>query len=181
MASLGSKERTMTARWHVVQSEPRREFLAKMNIVDKLKLDVFFPIEEVRRSIGRRSADVVAPMFPGYLFVEFDPAVTQWRKVNELRGVMRLLCEGDRPIPVPGLEIDRLRDKANADGLIVEPEKAMAGMGEWVRIMQGAFAQFSGPLAEPLYPRDNNAYVRLHLLGREMVVRVEAEHVSASA
>lgn len=167
-------------RWHVAQCCPRGEFVAKMNIVDKLKLDAFFPTEEARRSIGRRSADIVVPLFPGYIFVEFDAGVTAWRDINKLRGVMRLLCKDDRPLAVPMGQVEQLRQRANSDGLIVEPDRIIAEMGDWAHIMLGTFAKFSGPLAEPLHTKDETAFIQLRLLGRDVVVKVPVENLAAS-
>lgn len=168
--------------WHVAQCRPRGELIAKMN-VDKLKLDAFLPTLSRRRQIGRRAADLIEPLFPGYLFVAFDPHLTQWRKIAAQRGVVRLLCHGDRPDTIPDGVIDRLRERANADGLIPDdsPETIIRyAVGKWLRLVDGPFAGHPGMVAEQ-YDGKGRVSLLLSILGSQRNIAVPLEHLAASA
>lgn len=169
-------------RWHVAQTKPRGEFVAKMNIAGKLELEVFLPTIERRRSIGRRAADLIEPLFPGYLFVAFDPSRDQWRKILAERGITRMLCHGDRPDTVPSEVIDRLRERANGDGLIVDDTPAAViryAAGQWLKLRDGPFAGHSAMVAEA-FDGKGRVSVLLSILGSRRSIAVPLEHLSAS-
>lgn len=170
-----------TLRWHVAQCRPRCEFVAKMNITE-MGLSTFLPTIERRRSVGRRAADLIEPLFPGYLFVAFDPRIAQWRKIAAQRGVLRMLCHGDRPDTIPTGVIDGLRELANQDGLIIDerPETVVEFMaGEWLRLTGGPFAGHSGLVGED-YDGGRCVSLLLSILGAQRMMRVPLEHVLAS-
>ena len=47
---------------------------------------------------------VASPLFPRYMFVAIDVAVQRWRSIQSTIGVARLVCNGDHPAEVPGVE-----------------------------------------------------------------------------
>lgn len=171
----------MTERWHVAQTKPRHEFIAKMNLKE-VGFDTFLPTLERRRSVGRRAADLIEPLFPGYLFVAFNPQVAQWRDINGVRGITRLLCHGDRPDPIPQGVIERLQEKANQDGLIIADERPDSivryAAGQWLRLTGGPFAGHSVMVAEQFDGKGRVA-ILLSLLGSSRMLKVPVEHVLA--
>jgi transcription antitermination factor NusG len=106
-------------RWHVVQTEPQQESDVAEQI-DKAKLDVFYPREPGKVRVGQRGQahrhrPVMRPMLPGYVFAGFDVGWDPWECIIDkgdgkpMRGAVRLIKIGERPVPVPEWQIDHLR------------------------------------------------------------------------
>ena len=72
--------------WFVVATKPNGERSAEMNLLQQ-GFDVFFPLIEKTRRHARRVDTVQKPLFPGYLFVQFDSSTTPWRSINGTIGL----------------------------------------------------------------------------------------------
>lgn len=93
--------------------------------------------ESVIRSGKRLTRD--APLFPGYLFVQFDPTQGGWTAINATRGITRLIL-GDirKPAPLPTTFMAGLMARCDSGGLIGAPPDLAAG--DTIRILAGPFA-----------------------------------------
>ncbi len=152
-------------RWYVVQTQPRREDLAVVNL-RRQGFRSFLPrlVKTVRHA--RRSRSVRAPLFPGYLFVPLDIERRRWRCINGSFGVASLIMSGDRPLPVPhGVVEDLCVLTAGGDEVDLG---ARLRPGSKVRILTGPFAEKLGTLLE-LDDR-GRARVLLEILGASRTV-----------
>ena len=100
--ALGQSE-----RWFAARTLSYRENCAQFN-VNRLGFRTFFP--RVQRAVrhARKIRNVLAPLFPGYLFVTLDLSRDRWRSVNGAIGVTSLIMGADRPMPVPRGVIEAL-------------------------------------------------------------------------
>ena len=131
-------------RWYAVQCLSRREATASAHLQNQ-DFQVFLPRRQKTRRHARKIDVVLAPFFPGYLFVQLDLTRHQWRSVNGTRGVGRLVMQGDAPAPAPRGVIEALRDACDENGilrLLCDELKP----GQSVRILTGAFADFVGEI-----------------------------------
>ena len=78
-------------RWYVVHTQPRGESLAITNLINQ-GLETYLPLHLRRRRHARRTEWVPAPLFPSYLFVQFDVEQTRWRAIHSTFGVRYLVC-----------------------------------------------------------------------------------------
>jgi transcriptional antiterminator RfaH len=95
----------------------------------------------VRRTVrhARKLRTVLAPLFPGYVFVILDLSRDRWRSVNGSIGVASLIMGAEQPIPVPRGVVEALivtRESFGTACLEHELE-----IGQKVRIQSGPFAQ----------------------------------------
>lgn len=74
--------------WHVVISKPSQEARAAIELA-KQDFRVFLPILETK------------PMFPRYLFAQFDRDIDNWGVIKSTRGCIDLLKNGFIPANVP--------------------------------------------------------------------------------
>ena len=58
--------------WYVVSTKPNQENRAALNL-RKQAFEVLLPMMQKKRRHARQIETVLRPLFPGYLFVEFDP------------------------------------------------------------------------------------------------------------
>ena len=130
-------------RWFVIQTLYHRENLAALHLGAQ-GFGAFLP--RLRKTVrhARRMRDVLAPVFPGYMFVILDPSRAAWRSVNGTFGVARLITAADRPLPVPTGVVEGLIASLDASGLV----RLDGGLevGQRVRVVAGPFAQILGTL-----------------------------------
>jgi transcription elongation factor/antiterminator RfaH len=154
-------------RWYAVQTQPHAEPRAVAHL-ERQALTAFCPLAVRTVRHARRVTRSRAPLFPGYLFVLLDLARDRWRSVNGTRGVIRLLAQGDTPVPVPEGVVESLRARVDGEG-VIDWTPSLA-CGQSVRICDGPFADLIGRIEH----LDGAGRVRvlIELMGR--AVSVEA-------
>ena len=94
---------------------------------------------------GKRTT-VSEPLFPNYLFVEFDPEVIHTTTINATRGVSHFVRFGSQPATVPSTVIHQLSVYQQPED-ITDPDTPFPG--DNVVITEGAFEGFQAIFAEP--------------------------------
>jgi len=163
-------------RWYVVNTQPQKEQRAYEHLL-RQEFDAYLPQWRKRRTHARRVEWIRAPLFPRYLFVGFDAAVTRWRAIQSTVGVSHLVCNGGLPLAVPYGIVENIRAHETADGLI-EVRPAFR-KGQPVIVGEGPFLDQSG-LFECMGD-DDRVTILLGLLGREVRVKVPMHFVRAAA
>jgi len=127
--------------WHAVWTRSRHEPLVCTELAST-GIDTFLPtITQVRRWSDRNKL-IAWPLFPGYCFARFDD--TQLSRVVRCTGVVAVLSNGGRPVPIPGLEIDALQ-RMVASGLPYDPCSQLVP-GSRVRVVTGPLSGVVGRL-----------------------------------
>lgn len=165
-------------RWHVVNTHPRAEGQAHDHLA-RQGFEVFLPRFMKRRRHARRVDWRAAPLFPGYVFVRFDPLAVRWRPILSTVGVRRLVCRGDEPASVPEGIVEEILARRDERGLVVMNEIASLKPGDRVQIMTGAFSDLIG-LFDAVCENARVA-VLLDLLGRKVRVKLPEGAISACA
>ena len=155
--------------WCVIQTQPNKEFIAKTNLLLQ-GFDVYLPqIKKIRRH-ARKVDEVLAPLFPRYLFVGLDLARDAWRSLNGTRGVSHVLTnQNHKPSVIRGDVITSLKSQEDAGILPVEGALALL-VGDEIRISGGAFDGHTG-IVESLSD-SLRVQVLLTFLGRQTRVFV---------
>ena len=166
----------LNPRWYVVQTQPNAEAKVVAHLA-RQSFDSYLPRYLKRRRHARRIENVMAPLFPRYLFVKVDMATQRWRAIHSTVGVSHLVCRGDEPAPVPESVIAALKAREGAEGVIQLDLPPRFVPGTQVRIVDGVFASCFA-LYERMSDRDRVA-VLLDLLGRK--VRVLVDNISVEA
>lgn len=163
----------ITNKWYVAQIKPNGFVQAVANLRRQGFL-TFMPMQKVTVRHARKLRDVLRPVFPGYLFIEFGADRADWRKINSTLGVVRLVgFEKSSPSPVPDDLISGLQARCN-DEQCLRPENDLA-VGEKVKMVAGAFAGF---IAEIERLNDNERVsVLMDLMGQNMRVELRKEQL----
>jgi transcriptional antiterminator RfaH len=128
--------------WYVVNTKPNCEVVAKHNLI-RQGYKTFLPsyFRTVRHA--RKTRDVKAPLFPTYIFVQFDSDWTPWRPINGTIGVRSILTGGDgRPCAVPDQVMAAMIERCT--GEMIEWRSSDLTVGRKVRVTTGPFANFLG-------------------------------------
>lgn len=131
-----------TARWYCVHTAYKAETMA-LEQLTRQKFVTFLPRTDRELADGHRE---VAPLFPGYLFVRFDPATDKWRCITNTFGVRRLLSvDAETPIPVPFGIVEEMIALAVVDGVIAhESVLPLLRNGQEVRVLTGIYQGWRG-------------------------------------
>ena len=86
---LQQSKQLLSPRWYVAVTEPRKEGLAVRNL-EQQSFRSLCPRFPKTRPHARRTEEIVAPLFPGYVFVNSDVDNEPWRSINGKLGVRRL-------------------------------------------------------------------------------------------
>ncbi len=154
--------------WYVVQTLVKDELRAKEHLL-RQEYDVFLPlfgkvvIQRQQRKIN------LSALFPGYLFVQFDPTITQWRAINGTRGVQRLLCLGDTPSPIHNSIIQSIQARLDKFGVMMAN-----GFEQWKHLidqkMQITDGTFKGHSGICVWADGERVKILLAILGRNVVI-----------
>jgi transcriptional antiterminator RfaH len=161
--------------WYLVQVKPNGYRLAERNLL-RQGFACFQPMARATERRGAQFRPVSRPLFPGYLFVAFDPARAPWRKINSTAGVARLLSLGNVPQEVPRGLVAELRARIDAEGHVILADNVQ--VGDRVEIQSGPFAGFLGEVAR-LAP-EARAHLLVDLMGRRARVTAQLAELRKS-
>ena len=164
-------------KWYVVQTRPRQEQRAQVNLT-RQGYRAWLPVMERSRRLAKRIETGHAPLFPQYLFVELDIGCEPWRAINGTFGVKRLLADGPHPQALPEEFVDALRKATGADG-VSTPSPPDLQPGDAVTITTGPFVECAGVVLR-LAPRER-VEVLLDVLGGRVPARLPIRAVIATA
>ena len=168
--SLGRGERWFAARVH-----PNRENSAQFNL-DRLGFRSFAP--RVTRTVrhAHKLRNVLAPLFPGYIFLILDLSRDRWRAVNSTFGVASLIMGGEQPMPVPCGVVEALVITENSGLVRLDNDLEI---GQKLRISSGPFADALCRLVH----LDGRGRVRvlLELMGTEVSAQLDRSYVAPAA
>ena len=163
-------------RWFVVRVLPHRESTAQFYLLCQ-GYRSFAP--RVWRTIrhARKLRNVLAPLFPGYIFIILDLSTHRWRAVNSTIGVASLIMGSEQPTPVPRGIVEALVAATDISGT-VRLDRDLE-IGKMVRIVSGPFAERLCRLVH----LDDRGRVRvlLEIMGAEVSTQVDRSCVAPAA
>ena len=130
-------------RWFVAQTLHHREKLAALHLGNQ-GFRSFLP--RFRKTVrhARQLRAVIAPVFPGYIFIILDIERDRWRSINGTFGVARLVSAQGRPIPVPSGIVEAMIAASDPSGVVRLGGELRPGQA--VRVVAGPFAGGFGVL-----------------------------------
>ena len=124
-------------RWFCLQTAPRGELLAVLHLLNK-GFHTFLPLHQPA------AGQVLRPLFPGWLFVQFDHAAGQWGRINGAPGVRQLYAD----TPLAQELIEHLIELYGPNGKAVYPpgvhQQAPIEVGSVVRVLDGSAVDMVG-------------------------------------
>ena len=155
-------------RWFVARTLPHYENTAHSNL-HRMGFRSFLP--RFRRTIrhANKLRNVLAPLFPGYIFVILDLSRDRWRSVNGTTGVASLIMGVEQPMPVPPGVVEALISRVGSSGAL-RLDRGLE-VGETARILSGPFAETLCRI-ERLDDR-GRVRVLLEIMGGQVVAQVD--------
>ena len=160
-----------TGRWYALYVRSRHEKVVETGLRGK-GYPAFSPFYRTKRKRVDRVAEVDVPLFPGYVFCNFESG--KRLPILTTPGIVGVVGAGNRPEPVEDHEIASIRTIA-LSGRPVQPWPFLRA-GQRIRLQ-------AGPLvgAEGIFLCVKNEYhlvVSITLLQRAVAVVIERDHVA---
>ena len=111
--------------------------------------------------------------FPGYIFVEMEMSEEAWHLVKDTPKVTGFIGN-QRPQEVTPPQIDDLRRKSIVEGAVKPKPRVSFEVGDEVRVIDGAFANFSGTVEE-VKPDKQKLKVKVSIFGRATPVELDLQ------
>lgn len=158
--------------WFLAQLKPNCGRIAERNLKQQ-GFRTFLPSEDSTKRVKGKFISAPRPLFPGYIFVAFNPVAGHWRTINSTNGITRLVSFGKEPAPVPLDIVSQLMLRYDASGKLL-PTKLLKP-GDHVRLTSGPFADFVGTI-EAIAP-ERRIWVLMEIMGGETRVAVGADQL----
>jgi len=159
--------------WYAAQLRPNGDALALVNL-QRQGFTAFRPlIWETRRS-EKGPQRLLKPMFPGYVFVQFDITLPEWPKIRSTRGISRLVGNvSGGPSRLPAGLIDALKQRCAGN----EPNSAANAfeLGDKVYVSSGPFAAFLATVER--MDAQNRVWLLIDFMGRAARFSADADQL----
>jgi transcription antitermination factor NusG len=156
--------------WFAIYVQARHEKVVASTLRTK-GFDICLPLSKTQRKWSDRRKEVEEPIFPGYVFCEFDSEVRT--PILRTAGVVQILGVGKQVTPLETIELNALKALERAQ-TPVEPWPFI-NKGQWVRVEAGPLAGLSGVVAE--CKSGLRVVVSISLLQRSVAVEVNRSQV----
>ncbi len=133
----------MALEWYALAVQPRKEQYVESQLAAQ-GYEVSCPRYRKVIRHARQTKTVLSPLFPGYLFVQIDLTVQNWRKANWIPGSIGLVKFDNRPATLNSGFIDAYVSGNREDGLVKfkDPLK----IGDRVRAVGGPLDSLTGEI-----------------------------------
>ena len=138
--------------------------------------ETFLPLNNITLRKASRFITSNQPLFPGYMFVTFDRAESNWHKINNTYGVSRLVTFNSALKPIPNTFIDNLMKRYDLAGKLLPIKKLKKG--DQVKVLQGPFANFIATVEA--YETDQRIWILMDLMGRKTKIQTPMDTLQAS-
>ena len=174
---------TPTKKWYVVTTYSGYENKVKEALLQRIKEhnkeaqfgEVLIPTETVQETRGNGKQRIrQKTSLPGYIFVEMDMSEEAWHLVKDTPKVTGFIGN-QRPQEVKPPHIDDIR-KGIVEGAVKPKPRHQFNEGDEVRVVVGAFANFSGTVQE-VKPDKQKLKVMVSIFGRPTPVELDFSHV----
>ena len=135
--------------------------------LERQAVNCLMPTIALEKIIRGKRTTVDEPLFPNYLFVEFDPEVIHTTTINATRGVSHFVRFGMQPAMVPSNVIHQL--SIHTPEGITDPDTPYAG--DDVVITEGAFEGLQAIFTEP--DGEARSMLLLNLLNKQVMQSVK--------
>jgi transcriptional antiterminator NusG len=170
-------------KWYVVTTYSTYENKVKQALQERIRQhhmedkfgEILIPSETVS-SVGKDGKSRVRSKttFPGYIFVEMEMGEHAWHVVKDTPKVTGFVGN-QKPQEVKPPHIEDLR-KGITEGAVKPKPRQQFQEGDEVRVVAGAFANFSGTVQE-IRPDKQKLKVMVSIFGRPTPVELDTSHV----
>ncbi len=143
-------------KWYVVRTfsghEKKVKSIIDLELEENIELkariaQILVPEEKIFEVKDGKKRTKIRNFFPGYILVEADLDNRVIDFISNTSSVMNFLGDGNKPNPLQQDEVNRIIGRISKDDE-VERTDAIFRTGDFVKIIDGPFSNFSGSIEE---------------------------------
>ena len=165
----------MSKEWFILQFKSNSHHLAAKNL-NRQGFETFLPLHETTSRRLSRFINTSKPLFPGYMFIKFDKAESEWHKINNTYGVSRLITFNSILKSIPTSFVDSLMKRYDLSGKLLPIQKLKKG--DQVTVLKGPFANFIATVEK--YEADQRIWILMDLMGRKTKIQTPSDNLTLS-
>ena len=165
----------MSKEWFILQYKANSHHQAIKNL-NRQGFETFLPFCDTTSRKASRFINTSQPLFPGYMFIRFDRAESNWHKINNTYGVSRLITFNSILKPIPTAFVDSLMMRYDRLGNLLPVEKLKKD--DRVKVLKGPFANFIATVET--YETDQRVWILMDVLGRKTKIQTPADTLQPS-
>jgi len=152
--------------WYLLYCK-RGQLLRAKEHLERQEVNCLSPMIALEKIVRGKRTTVSEPLFPNYLFIEFDPEAIHTTTISSTRGVSHFVRFGAMPATVPYEVIEALQ--SDAPQILLDPETPQ--VGDEVIITDGTFEGLRAIFAEP--DGETRSILLLNLLNKQVMRSVD--------
>ncbi|MDP4263346.1 MAG: UpxY family transcription antiterminator [Bacteroidota bacterium] len=157
-------------QWYALYTRPRWEKKVA-ELLEKKKVEVYCPLNKVKRQWADRKKIVMEPLFTSYVFVYVSDR--EHLDIKQTDGVISFVYWLNKPAVIRNEEIDTIKRFLNEYDH-VSVEKTQVNLNDRVRIINGPLMMWEGNVVEI---RTNTVKITLPSLGQTLVAEIRKENL----
>ena len=165
----------MTKEWFILQFKSNSYHQAAKNLA-RQGFETFLPLHYTTSRKLSRFINTSRPLFPGYMFIKFDRAESEWHKINNTYGVSCLITFNSILKSVPTSFVENLMKRYDLSGKLVPIQKLKKG--DQVTVLKGPFANFIATVEK--YEADQRIWILMDLMGRKTKIQTPSDNLTLS-
>ena len=165
----------MAQEWFILQFKSNSHHQAVKNLTQQ-GFETFLPLHDTTSRKLSRFINTSKPLFPGYMFIKFDREKSDWHKINNTYGVLRLITFNSLLKAIPTKFVDSLMKRYDLSGKLIPVKKLKKG--DQAKILKGPFANFIATVEK--YESDQRIWIFMDLMGRKTKIRTPSDALDLS-
>ena len=163
---------TATKQWYAIYTRPKSEKKVAEHL-EKKKIEVYCPLNKVKKQWADRKKIAFEPLFTSYVFVYATP--DEHTKIKQTDGVISFVYWLNQPAAIRQEEIDTIKKFLNEyDNVVLE--RSPVNLNDKVRIINGPLMMWEGNVIEV---RTNTVKITLPSLGQTLVAEIRKENMES--
>jgi transcriptional antiterminator RfaH len=165
----------MSKEWFILKFKSNSHHLAAKNLT-RQGFEIFLPLHDTTSRRLSRFVNTSKPLFPGYMFIRFDRAESEWHKINNTYSVSRLITFNSILKSIPTTFVDSLMMRYDLSGKLLPIKKLKKG--DHVTVLKGPFANFIATVEK--YEADQRIWVLMDLMGGKTKIQTQSDNLILS-
>ena len=162
--------------WYVIQTKPKKEEEAR-SYLSARGIEIFSPLMEISALRNGRMGKELKPLFPGYIFGNFD-LEQNYPLVRWGRGVKKVLSFGGYPTPLSEELVEIIRERADTQGIV--RLKHHFNANDVIRITAGPLRDLLGIFERWISDRER-VRILLNLMGYQPAIEIHCSMIEKVA
>ena len=153
-------KQSLNAKWLIVQIKPNAYKSAIQNL-ERQGFEIFLPKMEITQRQKDKFIVKTVYVFPGYMFVYYDPHIINWTKINSTYGVSKVLAFNNKPSEISSDLILELKTRYDINSNLNQKDKLKKG--DSIKFYAGPFADLIAKVES--VDENNRVWVLLEAMG----------------